>query len=115
MRVFLTGATGFIGSLLVPELINAGHHVVGRSLFGRGRCWTETSRSGGLPRRRERPGRLRIAAEAAEGVIHAAFNHDFSILQQHSEDDRKVIETLGEARQVRIGRLKSLRHRAFVR
>jgi nucleoside-diphosphate-sugar epimerase len=39
---------------------------------------------------------LRIAAEAADGVIHAAFNHDFSKLKQNSEDDRKVIETLGE-------------------
>jgi nucleoside-diphosphate-sugar epimerase len=39
---------------------------------------------------------LRTAAEAADGVIHAAFNHDFSNLRQHSEEDRNVIETLGE-------------------
>lgn len=42
-------------------------------------------------------GGLRAAAEVADGVIHAAFNHDFSKLRQHSEEDRKVIETLGEA------------------
>jgi nucleoside-diphosphate-sugar epimerase len=41
--------------------------------------------------------RLRGAAEAADGVVHAAFNHDFSNLKQHSEQDRKVIATLGEA------------------
>ncbi|MGC1342907.1 MAG: NAD-dependent epimerase/dehydratase family protein, partial [Candidatus Binataceae bacterium] len=42
------------------------------------------------------PDGLRTAAKAADGVIHAAFNHDFSKLKQHSEEDRKVIETLGE-------------------
>jgi hypothetical protein len=40
--------------------------------------------------------RLRTVTEAADGVIHAAFNPDFSNLRQHSEDDRKVIEALGE-------------------
>ena len=40
--------------------------------------------------------RLRTAAQTADGVIHAAFNHDFSNLKQNSEDDRKVIEALGE-------------------
>jgi nucleoside-diphosphate-sugar epimerase len=96
MRVFMTGATGFIGSYLVPELINAGHHVVG------------LSRSDASAEALTRAGaevfhgdvndldRLRTAAEAADGVIHAAFNHDFSNLKQNSEDDRKVIEALGE-------------------
>jgi nucleoside-diphosphate-sugar epimerase len=96
MRVFLTGATGFIGSLLVPELINAGHHVVALCRSDAGaealtRAGAEVFR--GDVKELER---LRIAAEVADGVIHAAFNYDFSNLKQNSEDDRKVIGTLGE-------------------
>ena len=96
MRLFLTGATGFIGSFLVPELINAGHHVVGLSRSDAG---AEALTGAGAEVFRGDVNdldRLRAAAEAADGVIHAAFNHDFSNLKQHSENDRKVIETLGE-------------------
>jgi nucleoside-diphosphate-sugar epimerase len=96
MRVFLTGATGFVGSFLVPELIKAGHHVVGlsRSVLGAEaliRAGAEVFRGdvNDLDR-------LRTATELADGVIHAAFNHDFSNLKQSSEDDRKVIMTLGD-------------------
>ena len=96
MRVFLTGATGFIGSFLVPELINAGHHVVAlcRSDVGA----EALTRAGAEVFRGDvkELARLRTAAEAAEGVIHAAFKYDFSNLKQYSEDDRKVIATLGE-------------------
>jgi nucleoside-diphosphate-sugar epimerase len=96
MRVFLTGAPGFIGSYLVPELIGAGHHVVGLSRSDAGA--EALTRAGAEVFRGDVNDldRLRTAAEAADGVIHAAFNHDFSNLQQHSENDHKVIETLGE-------------------
>lgn len=96
MRVFLTGATGFIGSYLVPELINAGHRVVGLSRSDAGadtliRAGAEVFRGdvNDLDQ-------LRTAVEAVDGIIHAAFNHDFSNLKQHSEEDRKVIKALGE-------------------
>jgi nucleoside-diphosphate-sugar epimerase len=96
MRVFLTGATGFIGSHLVPELIKAGHHVVGLSRSDGGA--EALTRVGAEVFRGEvnNLDRLRTAAEAADGVIHAAFNHDFSNLKLNSENDRKVIERLGE-------------------
>ena len=96
MRVFLTGATGFIGAFLVPELVNAGHHVVGLSRSDTGA--EALARAGAEVFRGDVNDldRLRTAAEPADGVIHAAFNHDFSNLKQNSEDDRKVVETLGE-------------------
>jgi len=97
MRVFLTGATGFIGSFLVPELIDAGHDVVGLSRSDAGA--QALTRAGAEVLRGDVNDldRLRSAAEAADGVVHAAFNHDVSNIKQHSEQDRKVIETLGEA------------------
>ena len=97
MRVFLTGASGFIGSFLVPALIKAGHHVVALS---RSEATAEAlTRAGAEVFRGDVNDldRLRTAAAAADGVIHAAFNHDFSNLKQHSENDRGVIETLGRA------------------
>jgi nucleoside-diphosphate-sugar epimerase len=95
IRVFLTGATGFIGSFLVPELTKAGHHVVALTRSDAGA--EALTRAGAEVVRGDVNDldRLHAAAEAADGVIHAAFNHDFSKLKQHSEEDRTVIKALG--------------------
>jgi len=97
MRVFVTGATGFVGSFVVAELISAGHDVAGLTRSDAG---AETLARAGAKAVRGDVNDLeclRTAAETADGVIHTAFNHDASALREHSENDRKVIATLGAA------------------
>jgi nucleoside-diphosphate-sugar epimerase len=97
MHVFVTGGTGFVGSFVVSELISSGHDVVGLSRSDAGA--EALARAGAKVFRGDVNDleTLREAAEAADGIIHAAFNHDASDLKQHSENDRKVIAALGAA------------------
>lgn len=96
MRVFLTGATGFIGSHLTAELVEAGHRVIG--LTRRAAGAEALARAGAEVLRGDITDlkTLRLAAESAEAVIHTAFNHDFANIKEHSENDRNVIAALGE-------------------
>ena len=97
MRIFVTGAAGFIGAALVPELIQAGHQVLGLS---RSEAGVKALTAAGAQAQQgtiEDLDLLRTSAAKSDAVIHLAFNHDFSKFAANSEADKRAIETLGAA------------------
>lgn len=97
MRVFLTGATGFIGSAIVQELLSAGHEVLG---LARSDAAADTlARLGAQAHRGELADTagLAAAARACDGVIHTAFIHDFSAHAAAAETDRQAVTAMLDA------------------
>src|SRR5277367_6603488 len=99
MRVFVTGASGWIGSAVVPELLGAGHQVTG---LARSDASADSLTAAGAQVLRgtlDDLDSLRSGAEASDGVIHLAFKHELAFsgdFQGAADADRRAVETFGE-------------------
>jgi uncharacterized protein YbjT (DUF2867 family) len=97
MRVFLTGATGFIGSHIIPELLASGHQLLGLTRSDAG---AEQLEAAGVDVHRgdlEQPETLASGAAAVDAVIHCAFDHNFQSFFENTKKDERNIAAMGRA------------------
>ncbi|MDV6330120.1 SDR family oxidoreductase [Asticcacaulis sp. 201] len=97
MRIFLTGATGFIGSRILPELLAAGHQVLGLTRSEAGAQALIAAGAEPYHGTIDDPDSLVAGAAQADAVIHTAFDHNFANFVENCEKDRRVIRALGGA------------------
>lgn len=97
MRVFVTGATGFVGSAVVDELLAAGHTVLAAARSEVAAAALAARHVEVLHSSLEEPQRLAEGAAACDGVIHTAFNHDFTRFADNAAMERRAVEAMGEA------------------
>ena len=97
MRVFLTGATGFIGSHIIPELLGHGHRVLGLTRSDAGARQLEAAGAEVHRGDLEQPETLASGAAAADAVIHCAFDHNFTTFFENTKKDERNIAAMGQA------------------
>ena len=96
MRVFVTGATGWVGSAVVNDLMAAGHQVLGLARSEEGARALEAAGAEVQRGELDDLDGLRAGAASCEGIIHTAFKHDFETFEANADLDRRVIEAIGE-------------------